>query len=181
MKLRPFALLSAGLLAALTTVSASASTVVTLSTCNFAFGPFAGIASVGGFDQAECTFASTTSTSVATSGFAGMYIDPSFHGPYDVLIDLHTSSGWVNVFDSPDYGADTAVVSILPGTISFGAMTVDGLRLRSTTFESWSFHSGSGSETFTLDSAVPEPASIALVGLSLLGLGLTRRNLRQGN
>lgn len=180
MNIKRLAPLCAGLLAALTSLSTTAATVVTLGTCNLALGAFAYAGpSISGFDQAECTFASTTISSVQTSGFGSLLIDPSFHGPYDVVVDLRTSSGWVTVFDSPDYGADTSVGAILPSTISFGAMTVDALRLRSTSDEGWSFHNGTGAETFTLTAAVPEPASIALVGLSLLGLGLTRRKSRQ--
>lgn len=167
----------ASLFFAFFSLQASASAVVTLGSCNFAFGPYAGIATVSGFDQALCSVAPTTTNSIAVANFSGMVIDPSAHGPYDVVIDLHTSSGWVTVFDSPDYAVDTLMSAILPATINFATLTVDQLRLRGTHDVSWNFHTGNGSEKFTLNDAsvVPEPASLALFGLAIAGLAVARR------
>lgn len=160
-----FAVLSAA------SLQASASTSFSLSSCNLSFGPFAGIASVSGFDEAVCNFAPTNTSSLSVSNMGAGMIDPSFHGPYGVAIDLWNGAAWVNVFTSPTYAVDTGLSSILGGTISYSAMTANQLRLRSDVDHSWNFHDLRGDMLFTVTS-VPEPETYALMlaGLGLIGL-----------
>ncbi len=174
MKSAASALLFAVLSAA--AMQASAQTSVSLSSCNLNIGPFGGIASPSGFDEAVCSFSSTTTSSLDVSNIGSGMIDPSFHGPYGVAIDLWDGTSWVNVFTSATYATDTALTDILGSTISYSAMTADQLRLRSDSDHSWNFHGLNGDTTFTV-SSVPEPESYALMlaGLGVMGLLARRR------
>jgi hypothetical protein len=158
---------------------ASADTSVTLGSCDFSHGPYGG--SSGGFDNAVCSFASTTSSSLTISNFGNARIDPGFHGAYGVAIDLWSDNAWTNVFTSANYNAgDVLLSSIISGPIDFAPLTTDRLRLRSDIDHGYNFHDASDNMTFTLGevaapAAVPEPASIALLGMGLIGFGVARR------
>lgn len=158
---------------------ASAGTSVTLGSCDFSQAPYGGYS--GGFDNAVCSFASTTASSLTVSDLGNALIDPGYHGAYGVAIDLWSNNVWTNVFTSANYsGGDVLLSSILSGPIDFAPLTTDRLRLRSDIDHGYNFHNASDNLTFTLGEAaatatVPEPASIALLGMGLVGFGVARR------
>lgn len=141
----------------------------------------AALSSMNNFDRAEFTFAGTFVDTITLANFGGGFAHDHNTGAR-AKVDVFDGTSWINVFTSGALASTDYLSNLFAQPISFTGMTITGLRLDATQPINQMYHSVSNDMTYTLTGAVavPEPATLGLLGLGLLGLGITRRCRHQG-
>lgn len=134
----------------------------------------------GSFDDEEIFFPGfTADTFLGITSGGGILHD---HGaaPTTFSLDIFLNGAWVNLatFGTAPDDTDYFLADVFTGPVAFSSGTVSGLRLTADPDVLQAYHSLNDVESiFEFDSlnAVPEPSSIGLMGLGLIGLGWYRR------
>ena len=139
------------------------------------------------FNTATMLFAGFQANSLDSvsggTGAAGAWWHSHSAAVMTAFLDLELNGIWTNIFSSGTTSVSQIAsnsASSIPAT-GFASSTVTGIRLRGVpgvnqSFHGWSTSTSAGNTqvAFTF-SSVPEPGTLALLGLGMLGAGLVRR------
>lgn len=154
---------------------ATSAAVVTHSSGSFNTG------SSSDFDRATFSIAQQYADTITVSNFGFGYAhDHGYAGGTKLGLDVFNGSSWINIFN---YTIPTAqsvnLSSVFANPITFTGLNISGFRLDSAPFNSQTYHNVNSAMTYTITgtppSRVPEPSSIALLGLGAALLAARRK------
>lgn len=133
------------------------------------------------FDNQEITFSGFQASSLDSVTASGFNVFEN-HGNAAVVhnMDVRLDGIWTEFWTFTGSSISASITLIVPSPILFSTATVDGIRFGANPIVGQAYHFSSGGPSFNFNTitplaSVPEPATLTLFGLGLLGLGAARR------
>ena len=156
--------------------SASASVITHGTGGTYTEGPGI-IDSSSEFDRAQFMFASEYVDTITIAHTGNGYTHDHGTGA-PAKLEVYNGTNWLTVFSAPAT-SDTYLSDMFAAPVTFAGMNISGLRLNTDAWVGYAFHNIDSSMTYnmsgTAPSNVPEPGSIALLGLGFAGMAALRR------
>ena len=128
------------------------------------------------YDRAEFTFAAEFAENVTLANFGYSAIAHDHGNTRFAEVDVFDGANWINVFSTEVLGT-TLLSSLFASQINFAGMSISGIRMDVDFPVQQAYHSVSQNMTYT--TSVPEPLSVALLGLGLAVIGIRRKRFLQ--
>ena len=128
------------------------------------------------FNEAEITFApiSDIDQFLGITGNGYFHNHPGGSSSTTAYLQLRLDTVWTTIHTQATTSSTSKVYLDWFPMYSFAAASLSGIRLYSDPNQDQSFHKV-GSDYFRFSRTIPEPGTLAIMGLGLVGLGFARR------
>ncbi|KGJ96190.1 PEP-CTERM sorting domain-containing protein [Colwellia psychrerythraea] len=161
-------------------VSCLANATLILGTSGSAIYYPSNAASSSNFDRIEFLFASEYVDTITLANFSSGALFHDHGSAQAAVIEILTTSGWMNIFSSAiSNNVNISILSLYASPVIFTGTMVTGIRMDVSqhTQVSAAYHGLGTSWTInTSGTQVPEPSTLAIFALGILGLASRRYN-----